>query len=55
VNTRLLAERWAVDPRTVLRVCRFHHIPEIRLRDGGRILYSCEKISALERQIFGRN
>ncbi len=55
VNTRTLADRWGVNPRTVLRVCRLHAVPEIRLCEGGRILYPCDSIRALERSLFHRN
>jgi len=55
VNTRTLAERWGVTSRTVLRACRIHDIPEIRLCDGGRILFPCDCIRQLEKELFGRN
>jgi hypothetical protein len=44
-----------VDPRTVLRICRYHAIPEQQLIEGGRILYPREAIEDLERSIFHAN
>lgn len=55
VNTRTLSERWAVDQRTVLRVLRFHGLPERRLRPGGRILFDVQRIIQLESDLFKLN
>ncbi len=52
VNSALLAERWNVHARTAVRVCRFHHVPEIRLRPDGRILFARSDIEKLERGLF---
>ena len=52
VTTRILADRWSVNPRTVLRVCRVHNLQEIRLQIGGRIFFPREEIEALELQLF---
>jgi len=51
----MLADRWSVDPRTVLRICRYHELTEIQLRDGGRILFPREQVEALEAKIFSCN
>lgn len=52
VNTTILAARWNVDRRTVLRVCRLHEVEEIRLRPGGRVLFPRDMIEALEADLF---
>ena len=55
VTTRTLADRWAVDPRTALRACRFHELKEVRLRPGGRILFCLDAVLKIERDIIGEN
>jgi hypothetical protein len=55
VNTRTLAERWGVDPRTAIRICRFHELAEITMVPGGRILYARGDVEDLETQLFGVN
>jgi hypothetical protein len=55
VNTRTLAERWGVNPRTVIRICRIHDVEEITLVPHGRILYARGDVEQLESQLFGVN
>jgi hypothetical protein len=51
VDTRTLAIRWAVCPRTVLRVCRYHGKTEVRLTPHSRILFLLTEIDPLEREL----
>jgi hypothetical protein len=47
-NTTWLADRWGVCTRTVLRICRYHGLTEIRLRPGGRVFFRLADIEGLE-------
>jgi len=51
VDTRTLSIRWAVCPRTALRVCRFHGLVEIRLTPHGRILFLITEVQPLEAEL----
>jgi hypothetical protein len=44
-----------VDPRTAIRICRFHELAEITMVPGGRILYARGDVEDLETQLFGVN
>ena len=52
VNTRILADRWAVNTKTVLRVCRVHQVQEIRLQTRGRVFFMRDAVEALEAELF---
>jgi len=51
----MLADRWGIDTRTVIRLCRYHEIREIQLVPGGRILYPRSEIETLEEALFRPN
>ncbi len=55
VNTRLLTDRWGINQRTVIRLCRYHGLSEIQMVPKGRLLFFAEEISELERKLFGWN
>ncbi len=55
VNTRTLADRWSVNSRTVLRICRHYELTEIKFLVSGRILFLREEIETLEAKIFRLN
>ena len=55
VTVRLLSDRWGLHGRTVIRVCRYHGVPELSLVPGGRILYPRDAIEDLETRLFNWN
>lgn len=53
-NTTQLSERWQCCTRTVLRICREHHLTEIRFRVRGRVFFCLADIEQLEDSVFLR-
>jgi hypothetical protein len=55
VNSRVLADRWGVCERTVIRICRENRIAEIQLRPGGRLLFDRDAVEEFEAEAFHWN
>ncbi|NQV32912.1 MAG: hypothetical protein HQ515_09470 [Phycisphaeraceae bacterium] len=52
VTTYMLAQRWNMSTRNVMRVCRVHKIKAHKLTENGQNRYDRAAIQALEARVF---
>lgn len=50
-TTTDLSRRWHCCTRTVLRLCRFHALTEVRFRERGRVFFLRAEVVNLEKDL----